>query len=408
MVTTRRSSARVALANKTKSQPGSTANEHSAIEVIKTVEKPCCSPSGSPDPPHDLLDTICAESDSELLDLSLLPPSTGNTPEKTEVYKIYSSQLKREKKATSRQTQILERPIPSNAGSAHNPISLLEDSPPPQSQAQKRSVPEPHQFIERHRKLYRLQTQTPPYVSSRSASGSPHISDLCNDIHDARARKAILASSSDINGKHVRKEAACQNRYPSSAQYTMQQPRPANYLHWQHSGYGAGEKPLVSRERGYSNAPETLRDSRADQTGAFDITATQLTQLIECNATLTSLLQAYPYSTDQGRLGAEISTLASVQNRCVQDWMRIGSQAQRKRSSDSAIDLGSDSEPSPLTEEAVKGREVGQEKRKKQDDAIRAYLSSHANIWQDGSGTGVSDVFGGTSTSSLPAVDQME
>ena len=403
MVTTRRSSARAALATKTRSEPKSTSSKHSAAKSVKTVEKPCRSPSGSPDPPHDTLDALLAESDSELLDLSRLPPSTGNTPERTKGHKKYSSELKEQHEAVHRQTQILGRPITSNAGSAHNPINLLEDSPLPKSRSEKRSAPEPHQFVERHKKLYKRQVQALSRAPSRSTSGSPYLGDLSEDTTE-RTRRDVLASFRNSNRQRARNEAARPRQHLSTAQHTMQRVRPTSYSQWPHHGYEAREEPMVSREMSYSNFTGISGNLRAEQTGAFNNTTAQFVQLSECNATLTELLKHYPYSNDQEKLRADISTLASIQNRCVQDWTRAESQAQRKRSSDSAIDLSSDSESSRLMEEAAEGKEAEQEKRKEQDDAVRAYFSSHADIWQDGSGMGVSDVFGGKLASSGPAM----
>jgi hypothetical protein len=402
MVTTRRSSARKALAAKTKSKAKNTASVNGTINVVIPVKKPSFSPSGSPNPSHDSLRTVRAESHSELQNLSLLPPSTGNTPEKTRVHTRCSAKYGESPRATWTQTPVLEHTVTSNIGSARNPISLL-DSPPPKRRSDKRTFTEPHKFLERHRKLFR-HTQTLPHVSSRSANRSTFTSDLRIDMEYERAREASSVSFRNGTRRCDPEEVAYQKQYPSPAQFTMQRPRSTNYLQGQHSEYGVGNEPLASQEGGYWGIHGVLRRSRADKTGANNPTTAQLSQLTACNATLMSLLQAYPYSTDPERLRADISTLASVQNRRVQDWVRTEAQTQRKCSSDSAIDLSSDSEP-PSSQEAAKEREAERENRKEQDDTMRAYFSSHADIWQDGTGTGVADVIGSVSTSSLPACD---
>jgi hypothetical protein len=402
MVTTRRSSARKALAAKTKSESKSTASVNGTTKVVKSVKKSSLSPSGSPDPSHGSLRTVRAESHSELQNLSLLPPSTGNTPQKTRVYTRWGPKNGDPPRATCTRTPVLEPTVTGNIGSARNPISLL-DSPPPKHRSEKRTFLEPHKFLERHRKLSR-HTQTLSRMPSRSANRSTFTSDLWVDMEYERAREASSFSFHHDARRYAPDEVAYQKRYPSPVQFTMQQPRSTNYPQGQHGEYEAGNEPLVSQEEGYWDNHGGLKRPRADKTGAFNLATAQLSQLTECNAALMSLLQAYPYTTDSERLRAEISTLAFVQNRCVQDWVRAESQSQRKRSSDSAIDLSSDSGSPPSREEATKEREAEREKRKDQDDTMRAYFSSHADIWQDGTGIGVADVFGSMSTS-LPECD---
>jgi hypothetical protein len=404
MVTTRRSSARKALADKTQSEVKNTTNRNDSINVVKSVKKPTFSPSGSPDLSHGSLRIGRAESDSELPNLSSLPPSTGNTPEKIKVHTRCSPKHGEPPRTTRTQTPILKPTITSNIGSARNPISLLE-SPPPKHRSEKRKFPEPHKFLERHRRLSR-HTQTLSQVSSRSANRGTFPSDLLVDMEYDRAREKSSVIFNDGTRRYAPDEVAYQRQYPSPAQFTMQRPRLTNYLQRQHSEYEVGNEPLASQEGKYWDTHGVLRRSRADKTGAFNPTTARLSQLTACNATLMSLLQAYPYSTDPERLRADISTLASVQTRCVQDWVKTEAQTQRKRSSDSAIDLSSDSEPPPSSlKEATKEREAEREKTKEQDDTMRAYFSSHADMWQDGTGTGVADVFGSVSTAPLPAYD---
>jgi hypothetical protein len=403
MVTTRRSSARKALAAKTQSKAKITTSGNRIVNVVKSVKKPTFSPSGSPDRSHDSLRIVCAESDSELPNLSSLPPSTGNTPEKIRVHTRCSPKYGESPRTTRTQTSVFEPTVTSNIGSARNPINLL-DSPPPKHRSEKRNFPEPHKFLERHRKLSR-HTQTLSSVPSRSANRSTFTSDLQIDMEYDRAKEGPSASFNNGTGRYAPDEVAYQRQYPSPAQFTMQRPRSTNYPQRQYSEYAAENELLASQEGGCWDIYGVLRRSRADKTGAFNPTTAQLSQLPACNATLMSLLQAYPYSTDPERLRADISTLASLQNRCVQDWVRTEAQTQRKRSSDSAIDLGSDSEPPPSLKEATEERDAEREKRKEQDDTMRAYFSSHADMWQDGTGTGVADVFGSVSTASRPAYD---
>jgi hypothetical protein len=108
---------------------------------------------------------------------------------------------------------------------------------------------------------------------------------------------------------------------------------------------------------------------------------------------LTSLLQVYPTSKDQGGLREDIGMLLSVQNQRIAAWMENENQLSRKRrrsNNDSAISVGCD-----LMNEEPESSAVQREKwRRLEEDAdVRALMSARAGVWGEGS---VVDVFATT------------
>ncbi|KAF1844293.1 uncharacterized protein K460DRAFT_419221 [Cucurbitaria berberidis CBS 394.84] len=131
-----------------------------------------------------------------------------------------------------------------------------------------------------------------------------------------------------------------------------------------------------------------------------------ITQITEHTSLLTSLLQLYPHSTNQKGIREDIAMLVSVQNQRVKEWMKIESQNARKRrksNTDSTISVSHRKDGSVQSAMATGIRaqqQLEQEKRKGQDDEMRRVFSATANMWQDGSGQGVADVFANARSSS--------
>ena len=129
-----------------------------------------------------------------------------------------------------------------------------------------------------------------------------------------------------------------------------------------------------------------------------------VTQLTEHTSLLTSLLQIYPYSSDQKGLREDIAMLVSVQNQRVTEWMNAESESayrsskrRRRSNTDSAISVSSQC-GARVVQSAEDQQRLEQERG--QDEDMRRVLSATANIWQDGSGMGVADVFANVSASS--------
>lgn len=109
--------------------------------------------------------------------------------------------------------------------------------------------------------------------------------------------------------------------------------------------------------------------------------------LIEHTSLITSLLQLYSHSTDPKGLKNDISMMFQVQNQYVTDWMKaesLDSHKRRKIDGDSTVSL--DDCLRPIMTSATRAQN-------EKDDMLRQVLSANADMWQDGTGHGVADVF---------------
>ncbi|CAO2652530.1 Nn.00g008130.m01.CDS01 [Neocucurbitaria sp. VM-36] len=136
-----------------------------------------------------------------------------------------------------------------------------------------------------------------------------------------------------------------------------------------------------------------------------------ISQLTEHTSLLTSLLQAYPNSPDQKGLREDIAMLVSVQNQRVRTWMKSESQIARMRRKSNHTDsansvvshVDGNVESANLSAAMSAQQRLENEKKKQQDNEMRQIFSATANMWQDGSGQGVADVFADTRGSSVAA-----
>ncbi|USP80257.1 hypothetical protein yc1106_07531 [Curvularia clavata] len=112
-----------------------------------------------------------------------------------------------------------------------------------------------------------------------------------------------------------------------------------------------------------------------------------LNSLTKHTSLLTSLLQIYPYSSDQKGLLEDIREMASIQNHYMTTWLDStsqGSSKRKERSSDSAI--GPETQP-----KATVNLQTAASNDK--DRELRQVFAATAAIWQDGTEHGVADVF---------------
>jgi hypothetical protein len=109
-----------------------------------------------------------------------------------------------------------------------------------------------------------------------------------------------------------------------------------------------------------------------------------VSHLIEHTSLITSLLQLYPHSTDRKGLRNDISMMVQVQNLLFSDWMKAESQPYRKRRKYNTISIVSS--PQSMVPRAMR---IQNEK----DHTLRQAFSASADMWQDGTGYGVADVF---------------
>jgi hypothetical protein len=121
-----------------------------------------------------------------------------------------------------------------------------------------------------------------------------------------------------------------------------------------------------------------------------------INHIIELSSLVTSLLRIYPHSADQKGLREEISMMVSMQNQHITKWIKSECQSSRKHrksSPDSAVSLG----------DIEQGQATALRHSKEQDNALRQVFSASADMWQDGTGHGVADVFA-AAWSSSPAI----
>ncbi|KNG44385.1 hypothetical protein TW65_08739 [Stemphylium lycopersici] len=117
-------------------------------------------------------------------------------------------------------------------------------------------------------------------------------------------------------------------------------------------------------------------------------------RLIEHTSLITCLLQIYPHSTDQKGLREDISMMASAQTQHIAEWMSSESQDLRKRMKVNRQDaVNADTEMRPST--ALCNRVLDEKDRE-----LRQAFSASADMWQDGTGHGVADVYATTPASS--------
>ena len=343
-------------------------------------------------------------------------------------------------------------------GSAHNPIDLEEYSPrrkPIPLPKRKQPSVEPHKFLDRHRKLY---TYRPPRtaLAPKPANGSTFTGHKGDDMYRMMNAKmtavgcpppAPYEAPPGAYG-NVSYDVPFEVQYPMSARYLAQQPAtqdqhqsPYAQCHRRMGISLSGESEDTLRKKAVQYIRECSRPqphnkmlsddtdetspSNSDATIPTDLPAAycaipvahtspatrtpnskvlhvyndpnnHITQLIAQTSLLTSLMQVYHKSTDQRGLREDIVMLVSVQNQCVNKWMKAESQISRKRprsNTGSAISVGSEALDVGRAQKTVTGKSAEEDEEKKRDEEVRELLSAGAGMWQDGSGVGVADVF---------------
>lgn len=121
----------------------------------------------------------------------------------------------------------------------------------------------------------------------------------------------------------------------------------------------------------------------------------QLDPIIDQTSLLASLLQAYPRSPDQAGLREDIAMLASIQSQHLAGWLNLenGQAGKTAEPHRPRVDRSAKTLPGRAT--ALRAK-VDAEERKKRDDEVRSLLSASAELWQDGLGLSVADVFAET------------
>jgi hypothetical protein len=126
--------------------------------------------------------------------------------------------------------------------------------------------------------------------------------------------------------------------------------------------------------------------------------------LIEHASLLASLLKIYPYSADQTGMREDIAMLASVQNQCLAEWLDSGVLEFRKQAHSNAIYANSNKDDIS-TARIAQLHTTAMSVQCMRDEKVRGLLSSDSEIWQDGSGMSVADVYTETRASTPSATD---
>ncbi|CAI9630375.1 unnamed protein product [Alternaria burnsii] len=151
-------------------------------------------------------------------------------------------------------------------------------------------------------------------------------------------------------------------------------------------------QPNSSTAQSHSMPPSTIRNIRCyinhKPTTHQDPDPDLLVRhLIEHTSLITSLLQLCPHSTDPKGLKNDISMMVQIQNQYVTEWMKaesLDSHKRRKIDGDNTVSL--DDRLRPVMTSATRSQN-------EKDDMLRQVLSADADMWQDGTGHGVADVF---------------
>ncbi|KZM20351.1 uncharacterized protein EKO05_0006885 [Ascochyta rabiei] len=332
-------------------------------------------------------------------------------------------------------------------GTSHNPIVLTEDSPPLSGQARTRHSLKlkPHRSQERHSKLYIFKS---PYTAlgPRPASGSTFTGRQSHDKYRMRTAKMAQPDWHLRRDPTYQQELPFELQYPMSAQYlapqqniaypqpgvrcyaphllTYRRPPTEEQLQIKAVQYIREYPRLSPRRREMAEDPDEISESESEEidldtarsppnrgpTQNFRCAAEtkdepsagllnpyiQLTPLVEHASLLSSLLRAYPQSRDQMGLREDIAMLASIQNQHLADWMKFESGRSRKQANPHTPCASKSTTISPvksLVSRLTEPERARAEERRRQDDEIRGFLSANANLWQDGSGLTVADVY---------------
>lgn len=345
-------------------------------------------------------------------------------------------------------------------GGSHNPINLTEDSPPLKTRARvkQNGKIEPHRFQKRHRRLY---TNKPPRPSlaPKPANGSTFTGHQSLDMYRMRTAKLAHPVWHPSETQTFQQKLPFEVQYPLSAQHlashfgpvylasisanTQHIPQPPAHpqrtalpppteqqLRCKVVQYVREYSSSSPRKRKMAEDPDETSESESDEhdhsttrsfgkngqrespsstvgskCSAFAILPDpyfELTAVTEQASLLTSLLRVYPRSADKHGLRDDIAMLASVQNQHLADWLNFENgqsdkQANLHAASVSRVTTGSLAKR--LFQRLVDQEWAKEAEMKKQDDEVRSLLSADAELWQDGSGLGVADVYAETRSS---------
>ncbi|KAJ4985732.1 hypothetical protein SVAN01_08728 [Stagonosporopsis vannaccii] len=387
--------------------------------------------------------------------LTLTSPSTERTSQKRSNIELRQHSHNSETNPAMSVSQPLIAP-----GSSHDPIVLAEGSPKAKDRASNEiNRVETNRDIDRYSMM--LPYEVPrTAIATTLAIGTPVTGRPGCDTYHVRAAKLRTTAQHASRSQQVQLDVQLQTRYPAPKQYFAVPkgieasptrpafqyfgPSPQSFPH--HATAPPGSEEELRRKarqdvQEYSRTalhkrkktalrnssstsesksesvdldrsvlvPESNSDS-AVESSTFTISPDppiQLAPIIDQASLLTSLLQMYPRSTNQAGLREDIAMLASIQNQHLTDWLNFENGRFRRTADLRSPRAGRRAITSPVKPKASRVR-IEAAKRKEQDDKIRGLLSASAELWQDGSGVGVADVYAETRSSTLTSDSELQ
>ncbi|KAF1364588.1 hypothetical protein EJ07DRAFT_172615 [Lizonia empirigonia] len=429
---------------------------------ISTAEKPeesvTVKPSISRNQSLSTNSGATSRSGSKLHGLPLTSSSTGKTLSNYSSAQTNSSVCEQVRPSTKQVTVALQKLV--TPGGSHNPIDLIEDSPPLKTRARvkQNGKIEPHRFQNRHSRLYTNKPPRPALVP-KPANGSTFTGHQSLDMYRMRTAKLAQPVWHPSGTQTFQQKLPFEVQYPLSAQYlashfgpvysaskpdnTQHIPQPPAYpqrtaspppteqqLRCKAVQYVREYSRSSPRKRKMAEDPDETSESESEELdhsttrsfrknsrrespssavgskcSAFTILPDpyfELTAVIEQASLLTSLLRVYPRSADKPGLKDDIAMLASVQNQHLADWLNFENGQSKKQANPHAASMSRVTTGSPaqrLFPRLIDQERAKEAEMKKQDDEVRGLLSADAELWQDGSGLGVADVYAETTAS---------
>ncbi|EMD66136.1 hypothetical protein COCSADRAFT_112234, partial [Bipolaris sorokiniana ND90Pr] len=298
--------------------------------------------------------------------------------------------------------RLTPKPFTSMSGSCHDPIVVNEGSSPPRPTIREpkrknrdEQPSEPQRFIENRRKdLYSYGARGPgstnvPFDKSTRNNHQSH------DIY--RRINSRMVSVPHFNPNAFLVHGPFGVPFPMQRSLAMQtfayqQIRPSFPVSY--APYHQFPPPMIPKLIVPPQSEEILCRKVVEYVRDFFRTSVQsnanIHRLIEHTLLLTSLLQIYPHSKNQQDLCEDIRTMLALQSHHTTAWLGSESRNMLRQKESSSGNICVNTQPKPFLGDTLN----------EADREVRQAFSASAEMWQDGTGNGVADVFGTQSTPS--------
>ncbi|EUC49489.1 hypothetical protein COCMIDRAFT_51777, partial [Bipolaris oryzae ATCC 44560] len=404
MVSTRRSTANANRIVAGTNKPKVTEQTSDTIHVQEPRRKKAKTSVEIPESPSTPPSTVLSGNTSDH-DISLTSPITNHTSTvattETPRTKDLSPTLPN-RALSSALRRLAPKPFASMSGSCHDPIVVNEGSSPPRPTIHEpkrknrdEQPSEPHNSIENRRKdLYSYGARGLGFTNL-SFNKSTRNNHQSHDIYRRVNSRTVSAPHSNVNAFSVQS--------PFGVPFPTHHPLPMQTLAYQHirpsfpvpyAPYYQFPPSTVSNLIVPPQSEEFLNRKVVDHVREFSGTDVQsnvnIHRLIENTLLLISLLQIYPHSKNQQDLREDIRTMSAIQNDHMATWLGPEPRNMSRQKESSSGNNYVNTQPKPLSNNT----------QKEADREVRRAFSASAEMWQDGTGNGVADVFGTRSTSS--------